>query len=146
MIIAEFPGYPGLPEQAPRLERIGPFLSEIQSEKFDLILQMQGSGRITNSLAVLLGASITAGFYDPGGYCPDPGALPHLPDQGLEIDRLLSLVEFLGVPARGTNWNFPCNRKIYVPSSSIPEAQILELACMMALRKKCQRTSSSARR
>ena len=52
----EFPGYPGLPEQAPRLERIGAFLDEIQAEEFDLVLQMQGSGRITNPLAVLLGA------------------------------------------------------------------------------------------
>ena len=52
----EFPGYPGLPEQAPRLERIGAFLNEIQAERFDLVLQMQGSGRITNPLAVLLGA------------------------------------------------------------------------------------------
>ena len=95
----EFPGYPGLPEQAPRLERIGAFLDEIQAEEFDLVLQMQGSGRITNPLAVLL-ARITAGFLKPGGYCPDPERFLIYPDHGLEIDRLLSLVEFLGVPAR----------------------------------------------
>ncbi|MGZ3469601.1 MAG: glycosyltransferase family 9 protein, partial [Isosphaeraceae bacterium] len=81
----EFPGYPGLPEQAPRLERIGAFLDEIQAEEFDLVLQMQGSGRITNPLAALLGARITAGFLEPGGYCPDPERFLLYPDHGLEI-------------------------------------------------------------
>ena len=66
----EFPGYPGLPEQAPRLERIGAFLDEIQAEEFDLVLQMQGSGRITNPLAVLLGRGSPPGFGSPVGTAP----------------------------------------------------------------------------
>ena len=68
----EFPGYPGLPEQVPRLERIGAFLDEIQAEKFDLVLQMQGSGRITNPLAVLLGAGSPPGFGSPVDTAPIP--------------------------------------------------------------------------
>jgi len=119
----EFPGYPGLPEQAPRLERIGAFLDEIQAEKFDLVLQMQGSGRITNPLAALLGARITAGFLEPGGYCPDPERFLLYPDHGLEIDRLLSLVEFLGVPARGTHLEFPLRPEDYRALENIPEAR-----------------------
>ncbi len=108
----EFPGYPGLPEQTPRLEQIGAFLDEIQAEPFDLVLQMQGSGRITNPLAVLSAARITAGFREPGEYCPDPERFLLYPDYGLEIDRLLSLVEFLGVPAQTATWNFRSGLKI----------------------------------
>ncbi len=122
----EFPGYPGLPEQAPRLERIGAFLDEIQAEEFDLVLQMQGSGRITNPLAVLLGARITAGFWEPGGYCPDPERFLLYPDHGLEIERLLSLVEFLGVPARGTHLEFPLRPEDHRALLDIPESRRLQ--------------------
>ena len=66
----EFPGYPGLPEQAPRLERIGAFLDEIQAEEFDLVLQMQGSGRITNPLAVLLARGSPPVFWSLVGTVP----------------------------------------------------------------------------
>src|SRR3954471_15104807 len=45
----EFPGYPGLPERAPRVDRIPSFLDAVQREGFDLALQMHGSGMLTNS-------------------------------------------------------------------------------------------------
>src|SRR5688572_16862307 len=32
----EFPGFPGLPERPPQLERIAGFLAEIRAERFDL--------------------------------------------------------------------------------------------------------------
>src|SRR3954447_3435951 len=52
----EFPGYPGLPERAPRVDRIPPFLDAVQREGFDLALQMHGSGMLTNSLVAMFGA------------------------------------------------------------------------------------------
>src|SRR5918911_1178252 len=48
----EFPGYPGLPEQVPQVERIPAFLASLQQEHFDLALQVHGSGTITNPLTV----------------------------------------------------------------------------------------------
>ena len=71
-------------------------------------------------------ARITAGFREPGGYCPDPERFLLYPDHGLEIDRLLSLVEFLGVPARGTHLEFPLRPEDYRALENIPEARRLQ--------------------
>src|SRR3954447_12677434 len=76
----EFPGYPGLPERTADLARIPAFLAEAQARRFDLAIQMQGSGGITNPLTVLLGARANAGFFRPGEYCPDAGRFVRYPD------------------------------------------------------------------
>jgi ADP-heptose:LPS heptosyltransferase len=44
----EFPGFPGFPEQAQQVERIPGFLAGMQAGNFDLAIQMQGSGNISN--------------------------------------------------------------------------------------------------
>jgi ADP-heptose:LPS heptosyltransferase len=102
----EFPGFPGLPERPPDLGRIPSFLAEVQRMRFDLALQMHGSGSFVNPLTVLFGARHCAGFHEPGGYCPDPFRFLPYPDRGLELRRLLRLVEFLGVPTRGEELEF----------------------------------------
>ncbi len=102
----EFPGYPGLPEQEPRMERINPFLQAMQAEEFDLCIQMHGSGGITNGLAAQFGARQNAGFYEPGNLCLDPSTFLPYPDRGLELRRLLRLLEHLGIPSRGEHLEF----------------------------------------
>jgi ADP-heptose:LPS heptosyltransferase len=109
----EFPGYPGLPERVPQVERIPSFLAEIQAERFDLALQMHGSGPFVNPLTVLFGARRNTGFYLPGDYCPDPDLFMRYPDHSLEVLRLLKLVEFLGVPAQGEELEFPLYEEDY---------------------------------
>jgi ADP-heptose:LPS heptosyltransferase len=103
----EFPGWPGLPEQVPQLERIPDFLAQMQAERFDLAVQLHGSGVIANPLVALFAAKQTAGFYPAGGYCPDAELFRPWPDDGLEVRRLLALTEFLGVPSRGEHLEFP---------------------------------------
>jgi ADP-heptose:LPS heptosyltransferase len=103
----EFPGWPGLPEQPPRWEGVPAFLAAMQAEQFDLVLQLHGSGALTNPLVALLGAKRTAGFYLPGGYRPDPDLFLPYPDEGLEVRRLVQLVEFLGMPTQGEHLEFP---------------------------------------
>jgi len=103
----EFPGYPGLPERTPDLPRIPPFFSQLQAERFDLAVQMHGSGSYVNSITVLAGARHSAGFFVPGNYCPDPDRFLPWPESGLEIHRLLRLTEFLGAPAQGDRLEFP---------------------------------------
>jgi ADP-heptose:LPS heptosyltransferase len=62
----EFPGFPGFLEQPARIEQLPRFLSDIQQRRFDLALQMQGSGGISNPLIMLFCAGAQAGFYLPG--------------------------------------------------------------------------------
>src|SRR5512133_2022778 len=58
----EFPGYPGLPERTPDLAAIPGFLSQAHAQQFDLVIQLHGSGEITNPVALLMGGRATAGF------------------------------------------------------------------------------------
>lgn len=95
-----FPGFPGFPEREPDILTFPQFLSRIQSEQYDLALQMQGSGNLSNSIISLLGAKKTAGFYLDGNFCPNRSSFMRYPEHGHEIHRLLALVEFLGqIPA-----------------------------------------------
>ncbi len=121
----EFPGYPGLPEQAPRLDRIPLFLAEMQRERFDLAIQLHGSGSFVNPLTVLLGAHHCAGFFSPGDYCPDPDRFMLWPDHGLEIRRLVRLMEFLGAPAKGEHLEFPLREEDMEALHAIPEIRDL---------------------
>lgn len=103
----EFPGYPGLPEQEPMISQVPHFLNEIQRRKFDLAMQLQGSGAITNSLTVLFGAERNAGFFLQGQYCPDESLFALYPVHEPEIRRILRLMEFLGATLQGDNLEFP---------------------------------------
>ena len=107
----EFPGFPGLPERSPDLARVPAFLAEIQAERFDLALQLHGSGPFVNPLTVLFNARRTAGFHLPGGYRPDAATFMPWPDGGLEVHRLLKLLRFLGVPAAGEYLEFPLRKE-----------------------------------
>lgn len=105
--LIEFPGYPGLPEQRPAIERLPTFLREMQERRFDLALQLHGSGRITNPLVEMFCARSTAGFYAAGDACPDEATFLPYPDQGSERLRLLRLLEFIGVTSAGDELEFP---------------------------------------
>lgn len=103
----EFPGFPGLPELPPDIARIPRFLAEIQAEKFDLAIQLHGSGSFVNPLVALFGARRTAGFALPGEYRPDQDLFIDWPETGLEIDRLLAMADSLEVPLKGKHLEFP---------------------------------------
>lgn len=103
----EFPGYPGLPERAPEIRQIPAFFAAAQNRRFDLALQMHGSGSYVNSILVLLGARYNAGFYLPGDYCPDLDRFLPFPQHEHEIRTMMRLMEFLGVPLAGDELEFP---------------------------------------
>ncbi len=103
--VVPFPGYPGLAEQFFEPRRTAEFFVAMQRERFDLAIQMQGSGVYSNPFTLMLGARVTAGFVRPGD---GPGrldaALPFPADEH-EVRRVLALTTFLGAPPRGDGLN-----------------------------------------
>jgi ADP-heptose:LPS heptosyltransferase len=102
-----FPGFPGFPESRGSPRETVRFLSAAQQRRFDLLLQLHGSGELSNPLVELFGARRTAGFYRRGGFCPDPGTFLEWRDDEQETERGLRLLAALGVPGRGTDLELP---------------------------------------
>ncbi len=102
-----FPGYPGLPERAPDIGALPAFLERMQHARFDLAVQLHGSGQLVNPLVAAFGARRTAGFARPGEYAPDPALFAPWPTTGHEIERLLTLTDHLGLARRGLHLEFP---------------------------------------
>jgi ADP-heptose:LPS heptosyltransferase len=101
------PGYPGLPEQPANLSALPDFFEQQRSRKFDLAIQMHGSGIVTNPLTLELGATRTIGFFQPGQSCPDPASFLPFIETEHEILRYLRLLEFVGIPASDAQMEFP---------------------------------------
>jgi ADP-heptose:LPS heptosyltransferase len=93
-----FPGFPGIPEGGtPDSACLAAFPAEAQARRFDLALQMHGSGTVSNRFTLLLGAERAAGFFPPGGDCPDPEWFLPYPEHEPEVRRNLALVTELGL-------------------------------------------------
>lgn len=122
----DFPGYPGLPEREPDIARIPAFLREMQAERFDLAIQLHGSGALVNPLVVLMGARRSAGFYLPGDYCPDAELFCPWPSRGREVRRLLRLMEFLGLPAQDERLDFPLRAEDFLALEALEGAETLQ--------------------
>lgn len=105
--VVVMPGFPGLADQPLAVEKVPAFLAAMQHERFDLALQMHGSGTTSNVLTMLLGASMTAGFAAPGHYRPDPQRFIPYDQHEHEVWRQLRLIESLGVPLQGDWLEFP---------------------------------------
>jgi ADP-heptose:LPS heptosyltransferase len=105
----DYPGHPGLPELPCDVRQLPDFLAQVQAQRFDLALQMHGSGVLANPLVATFGAETTAGFCAPGAWRPDADAAFYAPwpEQGHEIERLLGLTDWLGLPRQGSHLEFP---------------------------------------
>jgi ADP-heptose:LPS heptosyltransferase len=104
-----FPGHPELPERACDVAAWPAFLAEVQARRFDLALQLHGSGATVNGLVALFGARRTAGFVNDAAWRPDADAPWYAPwpERGHEVERLLALTDWLGLPRDGTQLEFP---------------------------------------
>ena len=132
----EFPGFPGLPEQRMLVRRFPSFLHDVQRRHFDLVLQMHGSGRVTNSIVALFDARRYAGFRDVNGECPDARTLfLEWPARGAEVRRLLRLMTFLGIAPHGEHLEFPIREEDRAELRALPAVRELvpgEYVCMHA--------------
>jgi len=102
----EFVGYPGIQEVAFVPEQMLRFLTEQRAYGYDLVIQMHGSGRTSDALAIALGGRVTVGYYEgrqPAGLTL---GLPY-PDGWPEVFRNLGLVYLLGCPNGYPALEFP---------------------------------------
>jgi len=106
-----FPGYPGFPEQPVDRLAFPPFLHNIQQQQFDLALQMQGSGLISNSLVDLFAAKNVAGFYARNNYCPNKNLFIEYPTDIHEVRRHLELMKVVGIADASPELEFPITEK-----------------------------------
>jgi ADP-heptose:LPS heptosyltransferase len=102
-----FPGFPGLPEQRCNVSALPAFFERAQSRRFDVALQLHGSGGLSNPIVAMLGAPLVAGYFRPGEFCPDVERfLPWEPTDH-EIHRYLALLRALGIRADDPALEFP---------------------------------------
>lgn len=107
-----FPGFPGIPEKKLCVSQTLSFLTAMQG-RFDLALQMHGSGLDVNTFTLLLGAQRSAGFYPPDHACPDRNSYLPYPRHLSEVQRYLTLLSFLGIPSQGDKMEFPLQQQDY---------------------------------
>lgn len=103
----EFPGFPGLPECEPDIPALPAFLSAMQAREYDLVLQLHGDGRLTNSIVALFDAQAYAGTALPDAYRPHPGTFIAPVHGRHEIQRNLAVVRALGIPAEDEELELP---------------------------------------
>lgn len=103
----KFPGYPGLPETAFQPRAFTQFLLQVQKKRFDLAIQMQGSGTVTNRMMVLFAAKNLVGFYSNEAYKPKDEFFVEYPESGHESERFLKLMQAIGLATDGTDLEFP---------------------------------------
>lgn len=116
----EFTGYPGIAEVPVNPERSQQFLVEQRAYAYDLVIQMHGSGRISDQLALALGGQMTAGYYEQ---TPPTGltlAMPYPNDQP-EVLRNLGLAKLLGCRYLDPTLEFPLFDEDYAEATRLLE-------------------------
>ena len=90
-------GVPGLPEVEPGAAAALDFYRSAQARRFDLALQLHGSGVTTNPLTAMLGARHLVTAHLAGQWRP-PGTTVGYPSGGPEVHRLLAVTSAGGCP------------------------------------------------
>lgn len=106
-----FPGMRGFPEQPANEDAVPAFIGQMRERRFDLVLQMHGSGELSNPLAASFGARLLAGFHPATAVVADPHHFVPWIEEESEVLRFLRLLAKLGIPDAGTHLEFPLNEQ-----------------------------------
>ncbi len=98
--LLEFPGFPGLPEVPFDQARLDAFVAAARARRFDLALQLHGSGEQSAAFTELLGARAVAGLGPRPPFLPAAYDLP-------EVRRPLRVLAALGIAEQGTHLELP---------------------------------------
>jgi len=101
-----FPGARGFPEQPEDESGLPAFVDAMRARRFDLAIQLHGSGGIANALVASFGARALAGFSQPGE-TPPRGCFVAWPDALPEPERYNALMRALGIDAASADLWFP---------------------------------------
>jgi ADP-heptose:LPS heptosyltransferase len=115
-----------LPERSCSTERLARFLAAMRRRRFDLALQMHGSGTIVNPLVAAFGARWSLGFRPGADEKASAAAvldesLPW-PEQGSEIERCLALTDAMGLSRQGMRPDFPVHEADRHAASTLLQA------------------------
>lgn len=104
----EFPGWPGLPERPVDDAARTAFLHRMRDSEFDLAIQLQGSGRLSNDVVRAFGARRMAAHHPQERILlsATEGLWPY-PEQLHEIHRNLHLIGRLGATGDDDRVTFP---------------------------------------
>ncbi|HEY3597034.1 MAG TPA: glycosyltransferase family 9 protein [Paraburkholderia sp.] len=92
-----FPGARGFPEQGEDDSALPDFTAAMRERRFDLAIQLHGSGGVANDIVGQFGARAYAGFVQPGE--TRDGCFIAWPDTLPEPHRYLALTNALGAPS-----------------------------------------------
>ncbi|SAK56712.1 glycosyltransferase family 9 protein [Caballeronia ptereochthonis] len=101
-----FPGAVGFPEQEETDAHLPAFLRALRERRFDLAIQLHGSGGVANDIVEGMGARLNAGFLEldeatrEGVFIPWPDELP-------EPARYTALMQRLGIDAHALDLEIP---------------------------------------
>ena len=103
----EFPGHPAMPEQPPQPQLWADFVGAMRARRFDLALQLHGSGETSNEVVAAFGAGRCAGFCPVAEAAPDPATFLTWQVREHEVLRYVRLMRHLGLPDCGTELEWP---------------------------------------
>jgi ADP-heptose:LPS heptosyltransferase len=115
-----FPGIAQFPEQPPHPDKLPGFFEDAQQRRFDLAIQMHGTGTLVNDLVRRMRPKRWAGFVPepalarPGWRYPWPADLP-------ESMRYTALLRYMGLPVASEALWFPLQRADHVEVVALGE-------------------------
>jgi ADP-heptose:LPS heptosyltransferase len=107
----KFPGYPGLPEREPDFKALPDFFASMRARKFDLAIQMHGSGPVVNAVVQKMKPGRVLGYSSNEKDRGPEGIFPAWPREGHEIERYLSLLRAVGISSDDTSIDFPISKE-----------------------------------